>query len=364
MRWLSNSHRRYHFSQSGWRRHEPLASIFTTSAIVRRRRRGDPGHECDRTLARWRRRGASVGVGSNRWRWRRHGHEHDRRHKPPHRDLAGSPNHARVFVFVLENDRIASLEIKSVEPREPGTGRLRALVTGGTQGRRAKQWWRGCAMRVRACSRPHGRSSPAFPTRCTSWPRIWRQLRAAVDRGRRHRTSRRRGHRRPCRRRVRRPASGFAVLDNEQWRRAIDLNLLAAVRLDRALLPAMIARGSGVITYVGSIQARLPQPEATIAYAAAKAALRTIARPCRGSQIPRAFAVSARVARLGRDRRRCAARQRARARKGVHYDAARRGRMELDRGIQLRQQPSHAKSRTDRFPGLARAASITGISNM
>jgi NAD(P)-dependent dehydrogenase (short-subunit alcohol dehydrogenase family) len=69
------------------------------------------------------------------------------------------------------------------------------------------------------------------------------------------------------------PAGGFAVLDDREWQRALDLNLLAAVRLDRALLPAMIAQGSGVIVHVTSIQRQMPLPDATIAYAAAKAAL-------------------------------------------------------------------------------------------
>ncbi len=69
------------------------------------------------------------------------------------------------------------------------------------------------------------------------------------------------------------PAGGFAVLDDEEWLRALDLNLFPAVRLDRALLPTMLARGSGVIVHVTSIQSQLPLPEATIAYAAAKAAL-------------------------------------------------------------------------------------------
>jgi len=48
---------------------------------------------------------------------------------------------------------------------------------------------------------------------------------------------------------------------------------LAAVRIDRALLPAMVEQRSGVIVHVTSIQRQLPLPEATIAYAAAKAAL-------------------------------------------------------------------------------------------
>src|SRR5467141_3036795 len=69
------------------------------------------------------------------------------------------------------------------------------------------------------------------------------------------------------------PAGGFAVLDDDEWHKALDRNLLAAVRLVRALLPAMIEQGSGVIIHITSIQSRLPLTEATIAYAAAKAAL-------------------------------------------------------------------------------------------
>jgi NAD(P)-dependent dehydrogenase (short-subunit alcohol dehydrogenase family) len=42
------------------------------------------------------------------------------------------------------------------------------------------------------------------------------------------------------------PVGGFAVLDDSEWEKALNQNLMAAVRLDRALLPAMIKRGSGV----------------------------------------------------------------------------------------------------------------------
>jgi NAD(P)-dependent dehydrogenase (short-subunit alcohol dehydrogenase family) len=69
------------------------------------------------------------------------------------------------------------------------------------------------------------------------------------------------------------PAGGFAMLDDHEWQRALDLNLFPAVRLDRALLAMMLAQGSGVIVHITSIQSRLPLPDATIAYAAAKAAL-------------------------------------------------------------------------------------------
>lgn len=74
------------------------------------------------------------------------------------------------------------------------------------------------------------------------------------------------------------PAGGYRALDDAEWQKEIDLNLMPAVRLDRALLPGMEAQGSGVVIHVTSIQSRLPLPEATTAYAAAKAALSTYSK--------------------------------------------------------------------------------------
>jgi NAD(P)-dependent dehydrogenase (short-subunit alcohol dehydrogenase family) len=74
------------------------------------------------------------------------------------------------------------------------------------------------------------------------------------------------------------PSGGFAVLSDEEWQKELNINLLAAVRLDRGLLPGMIKQGSGVIIHVSSIQRRLPLFEATLAYAAAKAALTTYSK--------------------------------------------------------------------------------------
>ena len=48
------------------------------------------------------------------------------------------------------------------------------------------------------------------------------------------------------------PAGGFSALTDEEWHRELDLNLLSAVRLDRALLPGMLKQGSGVIVHVTS----------------------------------------------------------------------------------------------------------------
>jgi Dehydrogenases with different specificities (related to short-chain alcohol dehydrogenases) len=74
------------------------------------------------------------------------------------------------------------------------------------------------------------------------------------------------------------PGGGFAALDEAQWHKELYLNLFPAVRLDRALLPAMLAQGFGVVVHVTSIQRQLPLPEATTAYAAAKAALSTYSK--------------------------------------------------------------------------------------
>jgi NAD(P)-dependent dehydrogenase (short-subunit alcohol dehydrogenase family) len=66
---------------------------------------------------------------------------------------------------------------------------------------------------------------------------------------------------------------GVLHFTDEDWQRDLDINLLSAVRLDRALLPAMIAQGSGgSIVHVGSNAARMPRP-ASLPYTAAKAAL-------------------------------------------------------------------------------------------
>ena len=74
------------------------------------------------------------------------------------------------------------------------------------------------------------------------------------------------------------PGGGFAALTDAHWERELALNLFPAVRLDRALVPAMTAQGSGVVVHVSSIQRQLPLPEATTGYAAAKAALSTYSK--------------------------------------------------------------------------------------
>lgn len=65
---------------------------------------------------------------------------------------------------------------------------------------------------------------------------------------------------------------GFLSVTDEDWQRALDLNLLSAVRTTRAALPGMVAAGRGAIVTVASVNATLPDP-LVIDYSAGKAAL-------------------------------------------------------------------------------------------
>lgn len=87
------------------------------------------------------------------------------------------------------------------------------------------------------------------------------------------------------------PAGEFAALSDELWQQELDLNLFPALRLDRLLLPLMLNSGKGVIIHVSSIQRRMPLPESTTAYAAAKAALSTYSKSLSKEVSPRGVRV-------------------------------------------------------------------------
>ncbi|WP_354697899.1 Oxidoreductase UcpA [Paraconexibacter sp. AEG42_29] len=89
------------------------------------------------------------------------------------------------------------------------------------------------------------------------------------------------------------PAGGFAVITDEQWMIELQLNFFGAVRLDRALLPSMIESGSGVVVHVTSIQNQMPLYDASLAYAAAKAALRTYSKGLSNELAPKGIRVTA-----------------------------------------------------------------------
>jgi NAD(P)-dependent dehydrogenase (short-subunit alcohol dehydrogenase family) len=74
------------------------------------------------------------------------------------------------------------------------------------------------------------------------------------------------------------PNGGFQALTDDDWLRALNVNLLAAVRVDRFFIPGMIERRSGVVIHINSIQHRLPLHDSTLAYAAAKGGLLTYSK--------------------------------------------------------------------------------------
>ena len=157
------------------------------------------------------------------------------------------------------------------------------------------------------------------------------------------------------------PAGGFAALDDREWQRALDLNLLPAVRLDRALLPGMLERGAGVIIHITSIQAQLPLPEATLAYAAAKAALSNYSKGLSKEVSPKGI----RVVRVSPGWVETDAAVRLvtelAQKTGTDYESARRGLMASLGGIPIG-RPAKPSEVADLVVFLAspRAASITG----
>jgi NAD(P)-dependent dehydrogenase (short-subunit alcohol dehydrogenase family) len=85
---------------------------------------------------------------------------------------------------------------------------------------------------------------------------------------------------------------GAATLTDEDWQFALNTNLLAAVRLDRAVIPGMVQRGSGAIVHITSIQRRAPLPT-SIPYAAAKAALANYSKALSNELAPNGIRVNA-----------------------------------------------------------------------
>lgn len=89
------------------------------------------------------------------------------------------------------------------------------------------------------------------------------------------------------------PAGGFAAIPEDQWITELQLNFLGATRLDHALIPAMIAKGAGVVLHFTSIQRKMPLWESTIPYASAKAALRTYSKALATELAPKGVRVNA-----------------------------------------------------------------------
>jgi len=70
---------------------------------------------------------------------------------------------------------------------------------------------------------------------------------------------------------------GFLSITDDDWAASLTLNLMAAVRTTRAVLPVMLTAGQGAIVNICSVNARLPDP-GVMDYSAAKAALASFSK--------------------------------------------------------------------------------------
>lgn len=157
------------------------------------------------------------------------------------------------------------------------------------------------------------------------------------------------------------PGGGFAALDDAQWHREFDLNLFPAVRLDRALLPGMLEQGSGVIIHVTSIQDRLPLPESTTAYAAAKAALSTYSKSLSKEVTPKGIRVVRVAPGWVETEASVALAQRLASQAGTDYEGGKKIIMDSLGGIPLGRPSKPAEvANLIAFLASPRAATITG----
>jgi NAD(P)-dependent dehydrogenase (short-subunit alcohol dehydrogenase family) len=84
---------------------------------------------------------------------------------------------------------------------------------------------------------------------------------------------------------------GVLDIDDAEWIKDLNINFLAAVRLNAALLPALYARGKGSIINVSSVVTLSPPP-ALLHYASAKAALATYSTGLAAEAGPRGVRVN------------------------------------------------------------------------
>ena len=88
------------------------------------------------------------------------------------------------------------------------------------------------------------------------------------------------------------PPTPIEELTEERWQNILNINLMSAVRLDRAFLPGMVERKSGIIIHIGTVWHRLPQIDSSIAYSAAKGALSSYSKGLAKAFAPRGIRVN------------------------------------------------------------------------
>src|SRR6059036_1589815 len=157
------------------------------------------------------------------------------------------------------------------------------------------------------------------------------------------------------------PGGGSLALSDDDWQDAMDTNLFAAVRLDRGFIPSMLQQGSGVFIHISSIQRTLPLFEATLSYAAAKAALTNYSKGLSKEVSPHGIRVNSVAPGFTETKAAEALIERLAAEAGTDTVAARQNLMNSLGGIPLG-RPSRPEEVAELVAFLAsdRASSITG----
>jgi Dehydrogenases with different specificities (related to short-chain alcohol dehydrogenases) len=157
------------------------------------------------------------------------------------------------------------------------------------------------------------------------------------------------------------PAGGVLALSDDDWFQAFNANLFSAVRLDHGFIPLMLKQGSGVIIHISSIQRRLLLYEATLAYAAAKAALTTYSKGLSNELGPKGIRVMTVAPGFTETTAAQGLIERLASDAGTDYQSAREGLMKSLGGIPIG-RPSSPEEVAELIAFLAcdRAASIHG----
>jgi NAD(P)-dependent dehydrogenase (short-subunit alcohol dehydrogenase family) len=88
------------------------------------------------------------------------------------------------------------------------------------------------------------------------------------------------------------PPANVLETSDESWLGNLEMNLMTAVRLDRAVLPGMLERRHGVIIHMSSVVSRYPAAD-LLAYSTAKAALNSYSKGLSTELAPHGIRVNA-----------------------------------------------------------------------